>query len=66
MQKNVQFTESRYPKSFLSYEHLFVYHDSNALALCFENVDIKWYHLLPTPLEFEHMVNHLVLLVLST
>ena len=32
------------------------YQDSNALFLCFEHVDIKWYHLLPTPLEFESMV----------
>ena len=40
------------------------YQDSNALFLCFEHVDIKWYHLLPTPLEFERVVNHLVLLVL--
>ena len=32
------------------------YQDSNALFLCFEHIDIKWYHLLPTPLEFERMV----------
>ena len=32
--------------------------------LCFERVDTEWYHLLPTPLEFERMVNHLVMLVL--
>ena len=36
------------------------YQDSNALALCFEHVDIKWYHL-PTTLESERTVNHLVL-----
>ena len=41
------------------------YQDSNALlALCFEHVDIKWYHLLtPAPLEFGRVVNYLVLLV---
>ena len=42
------------------------YQDSNALSLHFEHVDIKWYHLLPTPLEFECMVDHLVLLVLMS
>ena len=29
------------------------YQDSDALLLCFEHVDTKWYLLLPTPLEFE-------------
>ena len=46
------------------WKDFYKYQDSNALAICFEHVDIKWYHLLPTPLEFERMVNHLVLLVL--
>ena len=47
---------------------ILLYHDSNALFLCFEHVDIKWYHLLPMPLEFERMVSHLglVLLVLNS
>ena len=27
-------------------------------------MDVKWYHLLITPLEFERMINRLVLLVL--
>ena len=40
------------------------YQDSNTRALCFALIDIRWYHLLPTQLEFECMVNHLVLLVL--
>ena len=31
------------------------YQDSNALFFCFEHIDIKWYYLLPTPLEFERM-----------
>ena len=30
-----------------------LYQDSNALVTCFEHVDVKWYHLLITPLEFE-------------
>ena len=30
-----------------------MYQDSNALVTCFEHVDIKWYHLLITPLGFE-------------
>ena len=29
------------------------YQDLNALVTCFEHVDIKWYHRLITPLEFE-------------
>ena len=29
------------------------YQDSNPFVTCFEHVDIKWYHLLITPLEFE-------------
>ena len=33
--------------------HLVKYHDSNVLVTCFEHVDIKWYHLLITTLEFE-------------
>ena len=31
--------------------------DSNALVTCFEHVDIKWYHLLITPLEIEHQTS---------
>ena len=40
------------------------YQDSNAFFVCFEHIDIKWYHLLPMTLEFERLVNYLVLLVL--
>ena len=39
------------------------YQDSNALVVCNEHVDIKLHPLLPTPLEFERMVNRLVPLV---
>ena len=34
-----------------------MYQDSNALVICFEHVDIKWYHLLITPLEFERQTS---------
>ena len=40
------------------------YKDSNALALCFEDVDKMWYHRPLTLLEFEQEINGLVLLVL--
>ena len=42
-----------------------MYQNLNAPFLCFKHVDIKWYHLLLTPLEFERMVSHLVLLVFA-
>ena len=34
------------------------------LFLCFEDLDIMWYHHLLTPLEFERVINCLALIVL--
>ena len=34
-----------------------LYQDSNALVTCYEHGDIKWYHLLITPLEFERQTS---------